>query len=163
LQHRSFADDLSARRPCRIKAQRAINCSTKTFGAPKARHSRQSLGHRPGLRKSENISAESTIHLRLNSMREYANCPKPFSIVCRRALRLRIEARKLNRAFSAWPSGPIEFLGRCPQAKADMAPLALNMHEVGYSSLHTAHHLLNQQALLQRSRPARRAPAAAVP
>jgi hypothetical protein len=45
-------------------------------------------GNAPGLRKSENISAESAIHLRLNSMREYANCPKPFSIVCRRALRL---------------------------------------------------------------------------
>jgi hypothetical protein len=92
-------------------------------------------GNAPGLRKSENNSAESAIHLRLNSMREYANCPKPFSIVCRRALRLRIEPRKLNRAFSAWPSGPIEFLGRCPQARADMAPLALNMHEVGCSSL----------------------------
>src|SRR6266436_4992542 len=92
-------------------------------------------GNAPGLRKSENISAESAIHLRLNSMREYANCPKPFSIVCRRALRLRIEPRKLNRAFSAWPSGPIEFLGRCPQARADMAPLALNMHEVGCCSL----------------------------
>jgi hypothetical protein len=62
-------------------------------------------GNAPGLRKSENISAESAIHLRLNSMREYANCPKPFSIVCRRALRLRIEPRKLNRAFSACPSG----------------------------------------------------------
>src|SRR5438034_4549844 len=62
-------------------------------------------GNAPGLRKSENISAESAIHLRLNSMRQYANCPKPFSIVCRRALRLRIELRKLNRAFSAWPSG----------------------------------------------------------
>jgi curved DNA-binding protein CbpA len=86
-------------------------------------------GNAPGLRKSENISAEGAIHLRLNSMREYANCPKPFSIVCRRALRLRIESRELNRAFSAWPSGPIEFLGRCPQARADKAPLALNMHE----------------------------------
>src|SRR6266516_3122162 len=62
-------------------------------------------GNAPGLRKSENISAQSAIHLRLNSMREYANCPKPFSIVCRRALRLRIEPRKLNRAFSACPSG----------------------------------------------------------
>src|SRR5206468_10151998 len=86
-------------------------------------------GNAPGLRKSEAISAESAIHLRLNSMREYANCPKPFSIVCRRALRLRIEPRKLNRAFSAWPSGPIEFLGRCPQARADIAPLAVNMYE----------------------------------
>jgi hypothetical protein len=88
-----------------------------------------------GIRKSENISTESAIHLRLNSMREYANCPKPFSIACRPALRLRIEPRKLNRAFSAWPSGPTEFLGRCPQARADMAPLALNMREVGCSSL----------------------------
>src|SRR5207247_5897441 len=86
-------------------------------------------GNAPGLRKSENISAESAIHLRLNSMREYANCPKPFSIVCRRALCLRIDQRKLNRAFSAWPSGPIEFLGRCPQARADIAPLAVNMYE----------------------------------
>jgi hypothetical protein len=71
-------------------------------------------GNAPGLWKSENIIAESAIHLRLNSMREYANCPKPLSIVCRRALRLRIEPRKLNRAFSAWPSGPIEFPGALP-------------------------------------------------
>jgi hypothetical protein len=70
-------------------------------------------GIAPGLRKSENISAESAIHLRLNSMREYADCPKPFSIVRGPALRLRIEPRKLNGAFSAWPSGPIEFLWRC--------------------------------------------------
>jgi hypothetical protein len=87
------------------------------------------LGQRPRIMEIENISAESATHLRLNSMREYANCPQPFSIVCRRALPLRIEERELNCAFSAWPSGPIEFLGRCPQARADMAPLALNMHE----------------------------------
>src|SRR5882724_10980115 len=36
-------------------------------------------GNAPGLWKSENISDENAIHLRLNSMREYANCPKPFT------------------------------------------------------------------------------------
>src|SRR4030095_2656734 len=67
LQHRSFADDLSAPRPCRIKAQRHTHCSTKTFGAPKARHSRQSppqdgfavanLGQRPRIMEIRKTSA----------------------------------------------------------------------------------------------------------
>ena len=83
------------------------------------------------------------------------------------ALKARFTLAELTRAFSAWPSGPIEFLGRCPQARVDMAPLALNMHEVGCSSLPTCERALpsrfNQQAPSRRSRPARRALVAVVP
>ena len=79
------------------------------------------------------------------------------------ALKARFTSATLSRAYSASQSRINYFPGALPQAEGDVAPLAQASTAFAFRMREYFDAVFNQQALLQRSRPARRALVAAVP